>query len=102
METVYEVVRPGGRRTTVSSSFAKRLDSLEGKTICALWDWIFLGDRIFPMIEKELAKRYPLSKFISYEVFCSTHGGTEASMIATLPEKLKQYKCDAVISGVGC
>ena len=99
---MYEVVWPGGRRTTGIIRPAQRLDTLEGKTVCALWDWVFHGDKIFPMIEKELAKRYPESKFVSYEVFGSTHGGEETKALAALPDKLKQNKCDAVISGVGC
>ena len=99
---MYEVVWPRGERTSGIVPLAKRLDTLEGKTLCALWDWLFYGDKMFPTIEEELAKRYPESKFVSYEAFDSTHGGGEASMLAALPDKLKQNKCDAVISGVGC
>lgn len=97
-----EVVWPRGKRSTEIVRFAKRLDTLEGKTVCALWDWLFRGEQIFPVIEKELAKRYPRIKFVSYEVFGSTHGGKEAETLGTLPDKLRQNKCDAVISGIGC
>lgn len=98
----YEVVWPRGRRASDTIPLAKRLDSLEGKTICALWDWAFRGDKIFPVIEKELAKRYPTSKFVGYDVFGATHGANEAQVIAALPEKLKENGCDAVISAMGC
>ncbi len=98
----YEAVWPCGKRVTETARFAQRLDTLAGKTIGELWDWLFRGDEIFPMIEKELAKRYPGIKFVSYKVFGSTHGGKEAEVLASLPDKLKQYGCDAVISGVGC
>ena len=98
----YEVVWPRGKRPMETFHFAKRLDTLEGKTVCALWDWIFRGEQIFPAIEKELAKRYPGIRFVSYETFGSTHGGKEAETLAALPDKLKQNKCDAVISGIGC
>jgi len=40
-------------------------------------------------------------KFVEYPTFGNTHGPQEAEIIATLPEKLRQYGCDAVISGVG-
>ena len=60
------------------------------------------GDDIFPMIEEELSKRYPGIKFVSYHEFGSTHGGSEPEVLAALPAKLKQNKCDAVISGIGC
>ncbi len=99
---MYEVVWPRGRRTVESAHLAKRLDTLGGKTVCELWDWAYRGDNIFPMIEKELAKRYPGIRFVSYEAFGSTHGAEEAKVLAALPDKLKQNKCDAVISGVGC
>ncbi|MFC1934472.1 hypothetical protein ACFLXX_04960 [Chloroflexota bacterium] len=99
---MYEVVWPRGKKVVESVRFAKRLDTLEGKTVAFLWDWIFHGDKMFPVIEKELAKRYPGIKFVGYEEFGSTHGGKETEDIAALPDKLKQKKCDAVISGVGC
>ena len=98
----YEVVWPRGKKAAETVHLAKRVSSLEGKTVCTLWDWLFHGDKIFPIIEKELAKRYPGIKFVSYEVFGSTHGSEEAEVLAALPNKLKQNKCDAVLSGVGC
>lgn len=67
-----------------------------------LWDWVFRGDEIFPMVEKELVKQYPRLRFVGYEVFGTTHGGEEAKTIAALPDKLRQNGCDAVISGMGC
>ena len=99
---MYEVVWPRGRRVVEHALYARRLDTLEGKTIGEVWDWIYMGDKIFPWIEKELAKRYPGIRFIGYEAFGSTHGADEANVLAALPDKLKQNKCDAVISGVGC
>ncbi len=99
---MYEVVWPRGKRTADSVSLVKRLDTLEGKTVCELWDWIFHGDQIFSSIEKELAKRYHDIKFVSYEAFGSIYGAQEGKALTTLPDKLKQYICDAVISGIGC
>lgn len=99
---MYEVVWPRGKKVTEMVPFAQRLDTLEGKTVGALWDWLFRGDEIFPMIERELAKRYPGIKFVSYHEFGSTHGGGEAKVLAALPDKLMQNNCDAVISGMGC
>ena len=99
---MYEVVWPRGNKTVGITRFAKRFDTLEGKTVGFLWDWIFFGDKVFPMIEKELARRYPEMKFVGYDVFGSTAGAKEADVLASLPEKLEQYKFDAIISGVGC
>lgn len=99
---MYEVVWPRGKKVVEVARFAQRLDTLEGKTIGFLWDWIFRGDEIFPVIERELAKRYAGIKFIGYKEFGSTHGREEAQVLAALPEKLKQHHCDAVLSGMGC
>ncbi len=99
---MYEVVWPRSKATGGIVPISNRLDTLEGKTIGELWDWVFKGDKIFPVIEKELAKRYSAIKFISYQEFGVTQGADEAKTIAALPDKLKQNKCDAVISGVGC
>ena len=99
---IYEVAWPRAKRVVESVSFAQRLDALEGKTICALSDRIFRADEILPMIERELTNRYPDISFVSSEVFGSIHGGEEANSIAALPNTLKQNKCDAVISAIGC
>ena len=98
----YVVVWPRGKRTAESIHLARRLDTLEGKTVAELWDWLFRGNEIFPAIEKELVKRYPGIKFVDYEVFGSIHGGEEREMLDSLRDKLRQNKCDAVISGIGC
>ena len=98
---LYEVVWPRGNRVVDSIPYAQRLDTLEGKTICELSNLIFRADEIFTLVEKELSDRYPSIKFVSHKMFGSIHGGEEAKVIATLPNALKQNKCDAVISGVG-
>ncbi len=99
---VYEVLWPRGKKAAETVHLAKRLDTLAGKIVCELWNRVFRGDEIFPVIEKELAKRYRGIRFVNYKVFGSTLGGGEAQALAALPDKLKQNKCDAVISGVGC
>jgi hypothetical protein len=98
----YDVVWPRSPRTVKITPSADRLDSLKGKTIAQLWDYIFRGDEIFPILEEEIGKRFPGTKFINYKEFGSTHGGDEREVIANLPGKLKEYKVDAVISGMGC
>jgi hypothetical protein len=93
---------PRGRKTIGAGSLAKRLDTLEGKTICELSTRAFHSDDIFPLIEKEFTKRYPGIKFVSYEAFGRIDGSEEKKVIANLPDALKEYKCDAVITGNGC
>ena len=98
----YEVVWPRGKRLESGGKLAKRLDTLEGKVVCELWDWVFKGDVIFDVFEKELAKRYPGIQFVSWREFGEIHGANEKAVLAALPEKLKSYNCDAVVCGVGC
>jgi hypothetical protein len=98
----YAVVWPSGKRIASGAKLAKRLKTLEGKVVCELWDWIFKGDVIFDTFERELAKRYPGIKFVSWREFGEIHGANEKEVLDALPEKLKQFNCDAVICGVGC
>jgi hypothetical protein len=98
----YEVVWPKSPRTVKMAPLAKRLDTLKGKTIAQLWDFIFRGDEIFPILEEEIGKRFPGTRFVSYKIFGSTHGSEEREVVASLAQKLKDNNCDAVISGMGC
>ncbi|MCL2670010.1 MAG: hypothetical protein FWE89_04930 [Syntrophaceae bacterium] len=98
----YEVLWPQGRRVKTEVRLAKRLDTLEGKVVCELWDWIFKGDQMFAVWEQELAKRYSGIRFVSWKEFGEIHGSNEKEVLASLPEKLKEHGCDAVICGVGC
>lgn len=98
----YEVVWPRSPRSIKIAPVAKRLDNLHGKTIAQLWDYIFRGDEIFPILEEELGRRFPGTKFINYIIFGSTHGDKEHEVVADIPSKLKQYGADAVVSGMGC
>ncbi len=98
----YEVLWPRGPRTIEITPLAARLDSLEGKTVCQLWDYLFRGDEIFALLEDELSGRFPGIKFVSYAEFGSTHGEDEGEILASLPRRLKELEVDAVISGMGC
>ena len=101
-DEVYEVVWPRGKAAVKIIPLAKRVDTLAGKTVCELWDGLFRGDEIFPMLETWLAEKYPGIKFVSYKEFGATHGADERANLAAFGEKFKKFGCDAVISGVGC
>ena len=98
----YAVVWPRGEKALELQPLAARLDGLEGKTVAHVWDYLFRGDEIFPLLEEGLKARFPSIKFISYEEFGSTHGGDEHEVLATMPQKLKTLGVDAVISVMGC
>lgn len=101
-EATYSVYWPRGERTLEVQAVAPRLESLSGKTIAFLWDYLFRGDEIFAILKKELQSHFPGMNFIEHDEFGSTHGEDERKVLAALPEKLKSLKVDAVISGMGC
>jgi hypothetical protein len=92
-----QVVWPRGRWAKTGAKLAKRLDSLEGKVVAELWDWVFKGDK-----QRELKKRYPGITFVSWREFGEIHGANEHAVLEELPAKLREYGVDAVICGVGC
>ncbi|ODT83712.1 MAG: hypothetical protein ABS76_02005 [Pelagibacterium sp. SCN 64-44] len=101
-DNVYEVVWPGSARMLDGAKLAKRLDGLAGKTVAQLWDWVFKGDKMFEIWERELARLYPTIKFVSWREFGEIHGANEHAVLEALPGKLKEHNVDAVIVGVGC
>ncbi|MBI2906630.1 MAG: hypothetical protein HYX92_03120 [Chloroflexi bacterium] len=100
-EPVYEVVWPLGRSAYDTLPLAPRGPDLRGKTVCELWDRIFRGEKIFPLLRESLSKQFPGIKFVDYTSFGNTTGPKQREVIATLPDLLRRHNCDAVISGVG-
>ena len=98
---VYEVFWPGGANAVHTVSSAPRTD-LTGKRIGLLWDYVFRGEEIFPILEESISERYENVEFIGYDKFGSTFGGDEHAVLTALPRLLKDLKIDAVISGIGC
>jgi hypothetical protein len=98
----YEAHWPRSARQIGVKPLAARLESLEGKTIAQLWDYLFRGDEVFALLEEGLKASYPGVHFISFREFGSTHGGDEKEVLAALPERLKDLGVDAVISGMAC
>jgi hypothetical protein len=98
----YEVLWPRSPRQVQLQPLAKRLESLEGKTVAQLWDYVFRGDEVYALLEEGLRARFPNIRWVSYKEFGNTHGGEEREVVAALPRRLKEHKVDAVISGMGC
>ncbi len=101
-EASYEVVWPSSPQGVQAQRLVDRLDSLEGKRIGFLWDYLFRGDELFPILERELTNRYPGIEIVGYAEFGNTHGGDEAKVMAGLPAALEAHRIDAVVSGMGC
>jgi UDP-N-acetyl-D-mannosaminuronic acid transferase (WecB/TagA/CpsF family) len=100
-EPKYDVLWPLSRRAVRETKAAKRLPDLNGKVVAELWDVIFRGETIYPLVREYIRKRFPDVKFVGYEEFGNFHGAREHEVSATIPDKLKAHKADAVIVGIG-
>jgi hypothetical protein len=98
----YEVVWPRSQRTAEVTALAPRLASLEGRTVAFLWDYLFRGDEIFPVLERELAARFPGMRFVPFSEFGNTHGADEHEVLDGFAGRFRELGVDAVISGMGC
>ena len=99
---IYDVVWPSGDRKQKMRPLAKRLDTLNGKTIAQLWDFLFAGDEVFAALEQKIAARFPDVKRISWREFGSTHAVNEKELLASLPQRFKELGVDAAISCMAC
>jgi hypothetical protein len=98
----YEVVWPRSPKTAEVTALAPRLTALEGRTVAFLWDYLFRGDEIFPLLERELGARYEGMTFIPYGEFGTTHGVGEHEVLERLAARFEELGVDAVVSGMGC
>lgn len=97
----FEALWPGGVNAVPAVATAPRPADLNGKRIGFLWDYVFRGDEIFPVLEQTLAEAFEDVEFVGYDAFGSTFGGNEHETLAALPQRLKELEIDAVVSGVG-
>ena len=82
----------------------RRRDSttLAGARVALLWDYLFRGDELFPLLTDELTKRFPDIDVLGYETFGNLHGADEKERVGRLPDDLRSRGVDAVVSGMGC
>ena len=100
-EPTYAVVWPKSPLGVQRGRHAPRLDDLRGKRIAFVWEYMFRGDELFPELERYLRDTYDC-EIVGYEAFGNTHGPDEAAVVAALPQKLRDWRVDAAVSGVGC
>jgi hypothetical protein len=70
--------------------------------VAFVWDYVFRGDEIFPILQEALTELFPAMTFVSYDTFGNTFGGDEHGVLDRLPELLAANGIDVAISGVGC
>ena len=97
----YEVLWPLSRKTLKDTAMSRRFADGSAKRIGFVWDYMFRGNDMFPLLQAGLAERYPGSTFVPYEHFGNVHGHDEREVLEALPQKLKDARLDAVVVGVG-
>ena len=104
-EPVYKIVSPMGETTATMTEMARRLDTLEGKTVALVWNHAFKSDVTLPAIAEALKQRYPGIKIIPYtslptaplpDITGAPHPESDALVAA-----FKRLHVDAVIAGNG-
>ena len=100
-EPRYDVLWPLSRRAVADTNAAPRLPDLNGKTVAELWDVIFRGETIYPLVREYFKARFPGVKFVGHAEFGNFHGAREHEVSAAIPDKLRAHKADAVIVGIG-
>lgn len=99
-EGYFEACWPRAARRAITRPLAPRLDSLEGKRVAFLWDYLFRGNDIFDVLEAELRQRFAGIRFMSWREVGNIHGSDERRVVSALPERLKAAGVDAVITAV--
>ena len=102
MEPTYDVVWPRSPRGVQQRRKADRLATLDGARVAFLWDYLFRGDELFPVLERELTTRFPGIDIVGYEEFGNLHGADEKERVGRLGDELRRRHIDAVVSGMGC
>lgn len=107
MDANLKVISPLGEIVTDKTTpLAPRLETLNGKTVCEIWNGGFKADVMFPIIEKMLLERYPGVKTIPYTEFpavtiASLESSKKAATLEAVRAALAAKGCDAVITGNG-
>ncbi len=99
---IFEVLSPIGPVGVEILPPAPRPETLDGRTIAFVWDHVFRGDEMFPVIERSLQQQFEGIRFIPHQTFGSIFGGDEEAVLDGLPEKLREMGVDGAICGVGC
>ena len=102
MEPIYDVVWPRSPRGVQQRRRAPRVDTLVGKRVAFLWDYLFRGDELFPVLAEQLAARFADIEIVDYTEFGNLHGSDERDRVGRLSDDLRSRGVDAVVSGMGC
>jgi hypothetical protein len=92
-----ELYNPTGA-VQISQTFAPRLGTLEGKTVCELSDFMWEHERTFPLIRTLLQERFPTLKIVQYPQLPNAYDVTGDD---ALKKVLQKYGCQGLVIGNG-
>jgi len=101
MKTTYSVVRPTGDDTTRLNAMAMPINTLNGKTICEVYNGVFKGEKTFPKIRDLLKEKFPDVNIIPFDVLPKLEIVDIDHSLSKLNDFLIDHHCDAIISGNG-
>ncbi|MBX3651654.1 MAG: hypothetical protein KF771_09800 [Burkholderiales bacterium] len=100
-----QVVSPAGISAAKIINASPRIEDLNGKTVCEVWNGVFKGDITFPIIRKLLKAKYPGVKIIPFTEFYHLPGSDVPKHQRELAQQIvasaKEKGCDAILSGNG-
>lgn len=102
MEPQFDVVWPKSPRGVQRRRPATRLTSLDGARVGFVWDYMFRGEEIFPVVADALTARFPGVQIVGYDTFGNIHGPDEVALVEAMPGTLDEHSIDAVVVGNGC
>lgn len=101
-EPLYEVTWPLGRSTIKQIDAKPRISDLSKATIAHLSHYGFRHDEMIPVIEDVMSRQFPGIRFIGPDAFGNIHGPRHGKdTLPVLPDKLREYGVDGVITGIG-
>ena len=98
---IFSALWPGGDSAVAPIEPAPRPESLRARRVGFLWNHMFRGEEIFPLLATRLEAEFKGVEFVDFDAFGSTFGGDEHTVIDALPSRLRDHGVDAVISGIG-
>jgi hypothetical protein len=102
-QPIFDVVSPLGRGRAAVGVEHRPLDTLDGKTVGFIWDYLFKGDEMFAAIERAVSAEHPDARFVDYPNFGNIHGSSpdERANIGAIAARIREANVDAVVVAVG-
>ena len=101
-EPEYAVVWPLGKSQSEMVEVQGRVANLSRATIAALFHVGFRDGEVYAALKKKLFELYPGITILDRETFGDIHGPDEVKVLEDLGDKLREYRVDAAICGMGC